>query len=167
MDESKIVVRSVTEKDFPQILALNEENVEVLSPMDEKAAARFLKWAEIFYVAEAEGKFAAFLIALREGLEYQSENYLWFSKQYDRFLYVDRIVIDKPYRNMGLGRRLYQEIMEHARRTEVSTVTAEIDTEPVYNDVSLKFHKAMGFQEVGTQYVRNGKIKVSLQAAKV
>lgn len=43
---------------------------------------------------------------------------------------------------------------------------AEIDTEP-YNEVSLKFHEAMGFQEVGTQYVRDGKIKVSLQAAKL
>lgn len=129
-------------------------------------AARFLEWAEIFSVAEVEGEFAAFLIALREGLDYQSENYLWFSKHYARFLYVDRIVIDKPYRSMGLGRRLYREIMEHAWRTQVSAVTAEIDTEP-YNEVSLKFHEAMGFQEVGTQYVRDGKIKVSLQAAKL
>ena len=129
-------------------------------------AARFLEWAEIFSVAEVEGEFAAFLIALREGLDYQSENYLWFSKHYARFLYVDRIVIDKPYRSMGLGRRLYREIMDQARRTQVSAVTAEIDTEP-YNEVSLKFHEAMGFQEVGTQYVRDGKIKVSLQAAKL
>ena len=35
MNESNIVVRAATEKDFSRILALNEENVEVLSPMDE------------------------------------------------------------------------------------------------------------------------------------
>ena len=57
--------------------------------------------------------------------------------------------------------------MDHARNTKVPVVTAEIDTEPVYNEASLRFHDAMGFREVGTQYVRDGKIKVSLQAAEV
>lgn len=167
MADATIVIRAVTEKDFAPILKLNEENVEVLSPMDEKGAAFFAKWAEMFLVAEADGQFAAFLIALREGLDYGSENYKWFSSRYPQFLYIDRIVIDAPYRKCGLGRRLYQGLMDHARRTDVPVVTAEIDTEPVYNDASLKFHAAMGFQEVGTQYVRDGKIKVSLQAAEV
>ena len=45
-------------------------------------------------------------------------------------------------------------------------VTAEIDTEP-YNEVSLGFHQAMGFREVGVQTVRNNSIRVSLQEAKV
>ncbi len=167
MMESKIGIRAVTEEDIPLILKLNKENVEVLSPMDEKGAAFFRKWAEKFLVAEVDGQFGAFLIALREGLDYWSENYKWFSSKYPQFLYIDRIVIDEPYRNCGLGRRLYQVLMEHAKNTKVPVVTAEIDTEPVYNDVSLKFHAAMGFQEVGTQYVRDGKIKVSLQAAKI
>lgn len=165
MSESTVVIRLATEKDFPLILKLNEENVEVLSPMDEERIAFFAKWAELFYVAEVNGEFAAFLIALREGLKYGSENYKWFLRHYSQFLYVDRIVIEEPYRKMGLGRRLYQKVMEHAYRTQVSAVTAEVDTEPVYNAVSLKFHAAMGFKEVGTQYIRDGKIKVSLQAA--
>ena len=33
MAEPKIVIRTVTKEDFPLILRLNEENVEVLSPI--------------------------------------------------------------------------------------------------------------------------------------
>ena len=160
-----VSLRPAEPRDYPFILALNAANVDVLAPMDEEKIRLFTEWAELFQIAEVDGAPAAFLIALREGVaDYWSENYKWFSAHYPRFLYVDRIVIDEPYRKVGLGRRLYQAVIDHARATDVSVVTAEIDTEPVYNDASLRFHAAMGFREVGAQYVRNGTIKVSLQA---
>ena len=163
----QVKIRKAEEKDYPFILRVNEENVEVLSPMDEDGIQNFSRWSELFLIAEADGTSAAFLLALREGLaDYDSENYLWFSKNYDKFLYIDRIVIDAPYRRSGLGGALYQEVFRHADATGVLFVTAEIDTEP-YNEVSLGFHQTMGFREVGVQTVRNNTIKVSLQEAKV
>ena len=163
----QIKIRKAEEKDYPFILRVNKENVEVLSPMDESRVREFSKWSELFLIAEAGGTPAAFLLALREGLAaYDSENYLWFSKNYEKFLYIDRIVIDAPYRRSGVGKVLYQEVFRYADATEVPFVTAEIDTEP-YNEVSLGFHQAMGFREVGVQRVRNNSIRVSLQEAKV
>ena len=163
----QIKIRKAEEKDYPFILRVNEENVEVLSPMDEGRIREFSKWSELFLIAEANEEPVAFLLALREGIQpYASENYLWFSKNYEKFLYIDRIVIDVPYRRYGVGKALYQEVFRHANATEVSFVTAEIDTEP-YNEVSLGFHQAMGFREVGVQRVRNNTIRVSLQEAKV
>ena len=163
----QVKIRKAEEKDYPFILRVNEENVEVLSPMDESRVREFSKWSELFLIAEADGTPAAFLFALREGLaDYDSENYLWFSKNYEKFLYIDRIVIDAPYRRTGVGKALYQEVFRYADATGVPFVTAEIDTEP-YNEVSLGFHQAMGFREVGVQRVRNNSIRVSLQEAKV
>ena len=163
----QIKIRNAEEKDYPFILRVNEENVEVLSPMNEEGIQNFSEWSELFLIAEVDGTLAAFLLALREGLaEYDSENYLWFSKNYDKFLYIDRIVIDVPYRRLGVGKALYQEVFRHADATGVPFVTAEIDTEP-YNEVSLGFHQAMGFREVGVQRVRNNSIRVSLQEAEV
>ena len=163
----QIRIRKAEEKDYPFILRVNEENVEVLSPMDEGRIWDFSKWCELFLVAEAEGELLAFLLGLREGVaEYDSENYLWFSKNYGKFLYIDRIVIDAPHRRLGVGKELYREVFRHAAETGVPFVTAEIDTEP-YNEVSLGFHRAMGFREVGVQSVRNNSIRVSLQEAKV
>ena len=91
----------------------------------------------------------------RRGLDYDSENYRWFCARYERFLYIDRVVIDKPHRSLGLGRKLYQAVFDRARSTGVPFVTAEIDTVP-YSETSLRFHAAMGFREVGVQTVRGG-----------
>jgi len=162
----QIQIRNAEEKDYPFILRTNEENVEVLSPMDENRIQEFSAWSELFLVAEVDGIPAAFLLALREGImDYDSENYRWFRENYEKFLYIDRIVIDEPYRRFGIGRKLYQEVFRYAKETGVPFVTAEIDTEP-YNEVSLGFHQALGFKEVGVQAVRNNTIKVSLQEAK-
>lgn len=46
----------------------------------------------------------------------------------------------------------------------MNVVTAEVDTEPVYNIGSIKFHENMGFKEVGVQWTRNHTVKVSLVA---
>lgn len=165
MNANTVLIRRANEKDYPFILRTNAENVEVLSPMDERKLACFDASAELFLVAEIDHTPAAFLIALTEGVDsYNSENYLWFRKNYHKFLYIDRVVIDEPYRGLGIGRMLYREVFSHAASTGVPFVTAEIDTEP-YNEASLKFHKAMGFQEVGVQTIRNGAVKVSLQEA--
>ena len=156
-------IRNVEEKDMAFVLELNRVNVEVLSPMDEDRFRYFVRVSDLFQVVEADGTPVAFLIALREGLpDYTSENYIWFSEQYDKFLYVDRIVIDEKARRLGLGKKLYDGVFERARQCGIDKVTAEVDIIP-YNASSLKFHEAMGFAEVGQQVIRGGEIKVSLQ----
>lgn len=163
----KVTIRNIEEKDKAFVLELNRVNVEVLSPMDEEKFQYFVRVSDMFQVAEVDGKPVAFLIALREGLpDYTSENYIWFSKQYEKFLYVDRIVIDEEARSLGLGRQLYKGVFERASRAGIGKVTAEVDIIP-YNDPSLKFHEAMGFKEVGQQVIRGGEIKVSLQVREV
>ena len=65
----QVKIRNAEEKDYSFILRVNEENVEVLSPMDEDRIQEFSKWSELFLIAEADGTPAAFLLALREGLQ--------------------------------------------------------------------------------------------------
>ena len=160
-----ITIRPIEERDFPFILRINEENVSVLSPMDEAGLRRFGAAAECFLLAELDGKPAGFLIALREGCEdYESENYRWFCRHYPQFLYIDRVVIDAPFRGRGVGRALYEQVFRRAGDSAVPCVTAEVDTVP-YNAESLAFHAAMGFHEVGSQSVRGGSVTVSLLEA--
>ena len=164
--EKKIVIRNAEPKDYDFILNVNEVNVEVLSPMPVERMLWLKEMSDMFVVAEVDGDLAAFLIAIREGQPYDSENYVWFSKKYPEFLYIDRIVIDEPFRAMGLGRKLYQAVKDRAREIGVGVVTCEVDTIP-YNETSLKFHEAMGFREVGEQIIRGGAIKVSLKACEL
>ena len=48
-------IRAVNESDYEFILRVNEENVEVLSPMDREKLEAFVKMAEMFAVALAGG----------------------------------------------------------------------------------------------------------------
>lgn len=161
-----ITIRNAEPKDYDFILNVNEVNVEVLSPMPMERMLWLKEMSEMFVVTEVDGELAAFLIAIREGQPYDSENYVWFSKKYPQFLYIDRIVIDEPFRAAGLGRALYDAVKDHAKKTGVGVVTCEVDTIP-YNETSLKFHEAMGFKEVGEQIIRGGSIKVSLKACEL
>lgn len=165
--KEQIIIRFAEQKDCSFILRANQENVEVLSPMDLERLLYFTDVAELLLIAEKNGEPVAFLIALREGVDsYDSENYRWFTEKYEKFLYIDRIVIDSPHRKEGVGRLMYQTVFERAEAANVPLVTAEIDTKP-YNEESLLFHQKMGFSEVGKQTIRGGSIEVSLQVAKV
>lgn len=154
------------ENHLSEILELNEELVHFLSPLDMDALRKLGDMAELFQVVLLDEKVEAFLIALREGKAYESVNYKWFSEHFDRFLYVDRIVVSEKCHRLGIGRLLYDGVFQHARETGVGRVTAEIDILPE-NPVSLKFHAGFGFQEVGKQFVAGGKKQVSLQAVDV
>ena len=162
-----ITIRPVREDDYGFVLKTNLDNVEVLSPMDRDRMLLLSSMTELFLVAEVDSHPAAFLMAFRETADdYDSENYRWFSSRYEKFLYVDRIVIAEPFRHMGIGTKLYEAVFDHARKLQIPYVTCEVDTIP-YNAVSLNFHQVMGFHEVGTQHVELNDVTVSLQEAPV
>ncbi len=149
-----MIIRDLKKEDYDFVLRVNEENVEVLSPMDRQRLEFYAGIADMFKIVEVNGKQAAFLIAIRDGADYPNDNFGFYSAKYPHFLYVDRIVIDEPYRKLGLGRMLYEAVKEHAKAEGVNVVTAEVDTEPVYNIGSIKFHENMGFREVGVQWTK-------------
>lgn len=158
-------IRDVATGDLPALLALNAGSVAVLSPLDEPRLAWLLRESALCRVVEHERRVRAFVLAFRERTAYDSPNYRWFDTRYPRFLYVDRIVVDPTSRGAGLGRRLYAEVFEQARRDGVPVVTCEFDIDPP-NPASERFHAAHGFAEVGRQALPGGKV-VSLQAASV
>lgn len=149
--------------DFPQILALNEESVRFLSPLDGPRLAALHGQAAYHRVLRAGGEVAAFLLAFREGAAYDSVNYRWFARRYPRFLYIDRVVVARQHHGRGLGRQLYADLLAHAAATGAARVTCEFDLEPP-NEASARFHAGFGFREVGTQWVAGGSKRVSLQA---
>ncbi len=114
-------------------------------------------------MVEDDARVIAFLLALREGAAYDSPNYRWFALRYERFLYVDRVVVASAARGRGAGALLYRDVFEFAATHAVDLVTCEYDVEPP-NPASERFHARFGFREVGRQQLDGGKL-VSLQAA--
>ncbi len=159
-----ITVRNATAADFDAIVALNATEVDHTSPMD-LARLRLLDAVSVYHkVATADGRVAGFLLAMRDGSDYINDNFAWFSSRYDSFLYVDRIVVDGPYRDLKLGTLLYRDIFACARRMGARAVACEYNLVPP-NEPSRRFHDKFAFRQVGTQWLGDGNKQVSLQLA--
>ena len=159
-------IRDAVEADFGGILALNEAEVVQTSPMDRARLSELDRLAAVHWVAEVEGQVVAFLLAMREGAAYDSENYRWFAARYPRFLYVDRIVVDAAHAGQGIGARLYRRLFDHACANGIAQIACEYNLEPP-NPASQAFHARFGFVGVGQQQVAGGHKTVSLQLAAV
>jgi predicted GNAT superfamily acetyltransferase len=165
-DKRTRVLRQATTADFDAILRLNSDWVHFTSGLDQPALARLHVQAAYHKVIESRGRVIAFLLALRDGAEYDSPNYVWFSRRGGTFLYIDRVIVDRREQGGGLATALYEDLFAFARSQSIPEVVCELDLEPP-NEASRRFHDALGFREVGTQWVADGAKRVSLRSAGV
>ena len=155
-----IAIRDVREHELDHVLALNNAAGPTILPLDTVKVGRFFDNAEYFRIAEVDGHIAGFLIALRENGDYESPNFQWFRERYPAFVYIDRIVVAKPYRGLGLGRVFYADATSYAE-VRVPVLSCEVFLEP-RDDVSVLFHGTYGFHEVGQQIMPGVDKRVSL-----
>ena len=116
------MIRPAVESDHSAILLLNEESVQFTSPLDAAQLRRLATQADYHRVVEWDEEVAAFLLALREGADYESLNYRWFSDRLDRFLYVDRVVVAASQQGRGHGAHLYQDLFAYAAQQDVACI---------------------------------------------
>src|SRR5438067_4313899 len=155
------MIRDARSADFPAIAALNAQSEQYLSPMSAARLVQLHAWAAYHRVMEVGAEVAAFLIAFREGANYDSPNYRWFRERYASFVYIDRVVVAAAHRGKGYASALYDDVFAFARENGAETMTCEFDVEPP-NEISGRFHASFGFREVGTHSYNNK--RVSMQA---
>src|SRR5260370_26097932 len=156
-----------TESDCPEMLTLNHQSEEFLSPLDRPKLARISNEAEFFQVATSLGGLVGFLLAFLPEADYDNPNFLWFKARYEHFIYIDRVVISEEFRGRHLGTRLYADLRSEAIARSIPRLVCSIHIDPP-NPVSLRFHQKQGFAEVGQQSIEDphtgdGKKIVSLQ----
>ncbi len=127
------------------LLALNNANAVELSWLDGDRLQQMIGQA---FLARRLGNADAFLLAFDQKANYGSPNFLWFRGRFERFVYVDRIVVALPARGRGLARRLYADLFEHAVRAGHNRIVCEVNTTPP-NPASLSLHEQLGFSQVG------------------
>jgi uncharacterized protein len=141
-----MTLREVTRADWPLLLALNLASVRELSELDEDRLQAILSFAHRSLVVESAGEVVAFALVIAPGTAYDSRNYRWFGDRYERFLYLDRIVVADGQRRRGIATRLYDAMEEAAGPFE--RMVCDVNVRPP-NDASLAFHGARGYVEVG------------------
>ncbi len=127
------------------LIALNnahQQETSYLTPED---------WSAMIgqsFLAVSIGDGAGLLITFDQDADYDSPNFLWFQSRLERFVYVDRIIVDGAARGKGYARQLYEALFAAARSTGHDVVTCEVNLDPP-NPGSDAFHARMGFEVVG------------------
>ncbi|MGB5690697.1 MAG: GNAT family N-acetyltransferase [Woeseiaceae bacterium] len=150
----------VTETDLADVVALNQASLPHVSSMGRDQAEWFARHAWYFRIARIAGEFAGFLIGLRPGIAYGSENYRWFSENYRDFGYIDRVAVAAQARRQGVASSLYDDFAS-ALRDEVAVMTCEVNIRPP-NESSMRFHEMHGFRQVASQETEGGTKEVAM-----
>ena len=148
--------------DLDAALALNNASVPAVNELDAAELDRLTSISLVSLAAEVDGAFAGFCIVFGPGADYASRNYAWFAARYGDFAYLDRIAVDTSQRRAGVGRAFYSTLVERLTGT-TPVLLCEVNLVP-RNDVSLAFHAAIGFAEVGRQHPDGDEREVQMLA---
>jgi predicted GNAT superfamily acetyltransferase len=157
-----VAIRDAALADEEFILALNAAATPAVGEMALPAYRDIAAQAYRVLIAEAGGEPAGFLILIRPGSSYPSDNYGWFEEQFDRHLYIDRIAISESAKGQGVGRALYDEALKLAAELGEERLTAEVNEEPP-NPQSMAFHEKLGFRHLLSRKSRSGKVVAMLE----
>jgi hypothetical protein len=158
----EIIIRDVTVHDLDAVLSLNQSEVPHVGSVDIERMHWFATNAHYFRVAIKDERIAAYLIGLRPGTSYASPNYLWFCDRYSDFAYVDRVAVATFGRRLGLASRLYDDFAASVPDI-VEVMTCEVNLRPP-NESSMRFHRQLGFHQVGSQATEGGSKEVAMLA---
>ena len=157
-----VVIRDAALVDEDFILALNAASTPAVGEMAAQSYRDIAAQAYRILIAEAGGEPAGFLILIRPGSSYPSDNYGWFEEQFDRHLYIDRIAVSERAKGQGVGRALYDEALKLAAELGEQRLTAEVNEDPP-NPQSMAFHEKLGFRHLLSRMSRSGKVVAMLE----
>ena len=140
---------------FERLLALNNAHAEELSFKTPKDFALLLAAASH---VRAEPQGLALIVAFDDSCTYDNPNFTWLKQRFQRFYYIDRVVVDAAARGRGLARQFYAGLEERARAEGRERLVCEINSVPA-NPLSDAFHEKLGFRAIGLQELK-GKGKI-------
>tara|TARA_A100001391_G_scaffold21380_2_gene11807 strand:+ start:12671 stop:13177 length:507 start_codon:yes stop_codon:yes gene_type:complete len=135
------------------LLALNNAHARELSWLEPE---RLTDLVDMAFAARHVGTAEALLLAFDQNAAYDSANFLWLRERYDRFVYIDRVVVAASARGRGLASALYADLIDAARAAGHQRLVCEINADPP-NPASDAFHARLGFATIGTAQLSDGK----------
>jgi len=144
------------------VLRINNENDPAVSWLEREELESDLLVAKHALVVGGDDV-QGFCVTFESGLTRDlGVNYRWFTERYPDFVYLDRVVIDSPYRSRRLGEALYREVERRIIADGMTSLfTCEVNLRP-RNEGSLRFHTRLGFEQVGEQESKPGLVVAML-----
>ena len=159
-------LREVTDSDLKAIRDINEAAIPAVNTVSIDEFLWFFEKHLYFKVSvDEKEQVCGFLLVLPTGLNYESLNYRWFSKNFSDFAYIDRIAIKEEFRGHGIGKSLYLDLEQYVGKG-IKRIACEFNIKPE-NTISKNFHEGLDYKRVGTQLTENDTKEVSLMIKEI
>ena len=158
------IVRNIVCADVTRVLQINNANTPAVSELTMSELESDLRNSlHALAIDNEQGEVCAFCVTFAPDAQDAGSNHQWFAERYKSFVYLDRIAIDSNHQSRGLGALLYQSVEQHMLDSaEYSLLCCEVNLEPP-NLGSIRFHKRIGFTEVGQHSPHQGYVVSMLQ----
>lgn len=140
--------RPLLQEDALSVWEINEQGLPGTGKVTVEEISYLIEISEISLGVFEQDVLVGFVICLSPNVDYGSLNYAWFNEKYDDFIYVDRIAVSTNHRGQGIGSSIYQELFTISKKKQIP-IAAEVNSIPP-NPGSMKFHRILDFQEVGS-----------------
>lgn len=150
-------IRDLAPTDLVAALQLNQAALPAVNGHTPDSFAALVAEADRSWVAEDDGTLAGLLVSFAPGASYASQNYRWLQERFDRFRYVDRIIISPDYQRRGLGSDLYGALAQHAATQDVKRLLCEVNLQPP-NPQSVAFHERSGWAGISDRTLGADKV---------
>jgi uncharacterized protein len=153
----KLCSNTINESNLKLLYKLNQQNVPELGSLDNTDRLKSLidKSFKILILKELD-QIIGFCLLFKEDSSYDSPNYLYFKNKFDKFLYIDRVVVASSFTGKGGGKLMYDQVFKVAASDNL-TVCCEVNVKPL-NKVSLAFHKNLGFLKTNEKVYAEKKV---------
>jgi uncharacterized protein len=140
------------------VLRINEGSRPAVAALDHAELERLIACGGLHLVAEADDRaIVGYALTFTDGDRYDGEEFRYFTAHLHRpFVYIDQVAADRSRKREGIGRKLYEALVAHARARAVATLCCEVNTSPP-NPASLEFHRQLGFTPIGEHTVLDGR----------
>jgi predicted GNAT superfamily acetyltransferase len=146
------MIRTLRPTDLELIHKWNESTVPKVNSLTfEEFRLQSINCTHSYIQYSTDSMPVGFIFLYDEKTYYDSLNYLYFKNRYQKFLYVDRIIIAGEYQKKGYGQQLYDFVID---THNPDIFCCEVNITPP-NRQSLSFHQKYGFNEIGQQTVYN------------
>jgi hypothetical protein len=141
-----------------RLVDLNNAAVPKVDAVTAESLLHRINNSRLARVAVEGDEVLGMILCFLPGADYGSLNYGWFCENYDDFLYIDRIFIAEQARGRGIGEAFYRDV-EAVAPSFTARLACEVNELPP-NHGSLRFHKRVGFSEVGKRDYDGGAKRV-------
>jgi len=158
-----VVIDELKPEDWSAVLQINASVQPAVAPLDWRELNRLLALKGCHRVARKAGAVVGYMLSFPSESFYDGEEFLFLHKLARApFVYVDQLVISAERQRRGIGRMFYSSLMNSASHVEAQSICCEVNLFPP-NPASLNFHYRLGFVQIASLRVSDGRTVALLE----